>query len=71
MTNSPNKLVFHEGGSLSVRIRGRWRERIRMLTAQEYLALPYPDREKVVIAEYERSRSLIKGHKPLVVKERE
>jgi hypothetical protein len=71
MTSSPNKLVFHAGGSLSVRIAGWWRKRVRMLTPSEYLALPYPDRERVVLAEYERSRSLIKGHKPLVVKKRQ
>jgi len=70
MTSSPNKLVFHEGGSLSVRIAGRWRERIRKLTASEYLALPYQDRERVVLAEYERSRSLIVGHKPIITKQR-
>jgi hypothetical protein len=70
MTNSPNKLVFHEGGSLSVRIAGRWRERVRKLTAAEYLALPYSERERIVLAEYERSRSLIIGHKPVVIRKK-
>jgi hypothetical protein len=66
--SASNKLVFHEGGSLSIRINGRWRERVRKLTEEEFLALPYPDRERLVMAEYERSRSLIIGHKPVVVK---
>lgn len=65
-----NKLVFHESGTFSVRINGRWRTRVRKLYPAEYLALPYPDRERLVRAEFERSRSLIIGHKPLVVKNR-
>jgi hypothetical protein len=68
MNHTPNKLVFHQGGSLSVRINGRWREKIRKLTAAEYLALPYIDRERIVLAEFERSRSLIIGHQPIVVR---
>jgi len=63
-----NKLVFHETGVMSVRIKGRWRHRIRKLTVAELLALPYEDRARLYYEEYERSRSLIVGHKPVVMK---
>ena len=66
-----NKLVFHESGVMSVRIKGRWRNRVRKLTPAEYLALPYADRERVVLAEFNRSRSLIIGHQPIVMRRRE
>lgn len=53
---------------MSVRIKGRWRHRVRKITVPELLALPYEDRARLYYEEYERSRSLVIGHQPVVMK---
>jgi hypothetical protein len=45
MTGSPNKLVFHSDGTLSVRVSGKWRRAANQLTRTEYMALSYEARE--------------------------
>lgn len=68
MRYSPNKLVMHEDGRMSVRIGGRWQARIIELSPTDYLALPRADRQRVVLAEFETGRSHITGYEPIVTR---
>ncbi len=68
MRYSPNKLVMHEDGSMSVRIGGHWSTRIIELSPADYLALPRADRQRVVLAEFETGRSHITGYQPIVTR---
>lgn len=61
MRDSPNKLVFHADGTLSVRIAGKWRYAISQLTRTEYMALPYEAKKRMLLAEFETERELIEG----------
>lgn len=66
MRGSPNKLVMHEDGTMSVRIGGRWRKRIIELSSAEYLALNRDDKEKIVLAEFVLGRTRVMGSRVIV-----
>jgi len=59
MRNLPNKLVFEADGKLSVRVPGKWRREVSQLTRNEYMALPYEAKEKILFAEFQTGRELI------------
>jgi hypothetical protein len=66
MRGSPNKLVMHGDGTMSVRIGGRWRKRIIELSPNDYLALKRDDREKIVLAEFVLGRTRVMGSRVIV-----
>ena len=69
MTGSPNKLVFHSDGTLSVRVSGKWRRAANQLTRTEYMALSYEARERIVLTEFQTGRELIQAT-PVIVSRR-
>ena len=68
MNDSPNKLVFHADGTLSVRIGGKWRNAISQVTRSEYMALPYEDKKRLLLVEFATGRELIKGTRLMVAR---
>ncbi len=68
MNDSPNKLVFHADGTLSVRIGGKWRNAISQVTRSEYMALPYEAKKRLLLVEFEIGRELIKGTRLMVAR---
>ena len=66
MRDSPNKLVVHTDGTLSVRIAGKWRSAVSQLTRIEYMALPYEAKKRLLLVEYETRRELIEGTRLMV-----
>ena len=68
MKDSPNKLVFHEDGTLSVRIAGRWRNAVGQRTRTEYMSLQYEAKIRLLLAEFETGRELIKDTKLMVAR---
>jgi hypothetical protein len=68
MRDSPNKLVFHGDGTLSVRIAGKWRNAISQVTRSEYMALPYEAKKRLLLVEFEIGRELIKGTRLMVAR---
>ena len=64
MRNLPNKLVFEADGKLSVRVPGKWRREVSQLTRNEYMAIPYEAKEKILFAEFQTGSELIKGALP-------
>jgi hypothetical protein len=63
-----NVLVAHASGEFSYRIAGRWTRRVKELPQAAYLALLRIDRERIVLAEYERGYSLITGTRVIVAR---
>ena len=53
MRNLSNKIVFHADGKLSVRVPGKWQREVSQLTRNEYMALPYEAKEKMLFAEFQ------------------
>jgi hypothetical protein len=68
MRDSPNKLVFHGDGTLSVRVAGKWRNAISQVTRSEYMALPYEAKKRLLLVEFEIGRELIKGTRLMVAR---
>jgi len=68
MRDSPNKLVFHADGTLSVRVAGKWRNAISQVTRSEYMALPYEAKKRLLLVEFEIGRELIKGTRLMVAR---
>jgi hypothetical protein len=68
MRDSPNKLVVHTDGTLSVRIAGKWRSAVSQLTRIEYMALPYEAKKRLLLAEFETGRELIKDTRLMVAR---
>ena len=68
MRDSPNKLVFHADGTLSVRVAGKWRNAISQVTRSEYMALPYEAKKRLLLDEFEIGRELIKGTRLMVAR---
>ena len=66
MRNLSNKIVFHADGKLSVRVPGKWQREVSQLTRNEYMALPYEAKEKMLFAEFQTGRELIQGT-PVIV----
>jgi hypothetical protein len=69
--NSRNVLRAHSDGTFSYRIAGRWTRRVRELSQVAYLALLRIDRERIVLAEYNRGRSLVTGTRCIVARGKE
>ncbi len=61
MRNLSNKLVFHANGKHSVRVPRKWRREVSQLTRNEYMALLYEAKEKMLFAEFQTGRDLIQG----------
>ena len=59
MRNLSNKLVFHADRKLSVRVPRKWRREVSQLTRNEYMAIPYEAKEKILFAEFQTGRELI------------
>jgi hypothetical protein len=68
MNDSPNKLVFHADGTLSVRIGGKWRNAISQVTRSEYMALPYEAKKRLLLTEFASGRELIEGTRLMVAR---
>jgi hypothetical protein len=68
MRDSPNKVVYHADGTLSVRIAGKWRSAVSQLTRTEYMALPYEAKKRLLLIEFETSRELIEGTRLMVAR---
>jgi hypothetical protein len=68
MRDSPNKLVFHADGTLSVRITCKWRNAINQVTRSEYMALPYEAKKRLLLVEFEIGRELIKATRLMVAR---
>ncbi|HXM29641.1 MAG TPA: hypothetical protein VN957_26695 [Chthoniobacterales bacterium] len=70
MTGSPNKLVFHADGKLSIRIAGKWRYAVSQLTRTEYMALPYEIKKRLLLFEFQTGRQSIQDT-PVIVSRRD
>ena len=66
MRNLPNKLVFEADGKLSVRVPGKWRREVSQLTRNEYMAIPYEAKEKILFAEFQTGKRIDTGY-PVIV----
>ena len=66
MRNLSNKIVFHADGKLSVRVPGKWQREVSQLTRNEYMALPYEAKEKLLFSEFQTGRELIQGTPAIV-----
>jgi hypothetical protein len=53
-----NALVAHTDGTFSVRINDRWTRKVPELSQATYLSLLQPDRERLVLREFQTGRSV-------------
>jgi len=66
MRNLSNNLCFTRTESFLCAFPEKWRREVSQLTRNEYMALPYEAKEKLLFSEFQTGRELIQGTPAIV-----